>query len=63
MNDYKELIEELRAYARPAELDEHYAMLEAANMLTELRNELCYRCGQYATAHLGSCDGCKWRNG
>ena len=23
-------------------------------------NELCYQCGQYKTAHLGSCDGCRW---
>ena len=22
-------------------------------------NELCYKCGQYKTAHLGSCDGCR----
>ena len=25
------------------------------------RNELCLRCGSYRTAHLGSCDGCRWR--
>lgn len=24
------------------------------------RNELCLRCGQYKTKHLGSCDGCRW---
>lgn len=23
-------------------------------------NELCYQCGQYKTAHLGSCDDCRW---
>jgi hypothetical protein len=23
-------------------------------------NELCYQCGQYKTAHLGSCNGCRW---
>ena len=24
-------------------------------------NELCYQCGQYKTAHLGSCDDCRWK--
>lgn len=24
-------------------------------------NELCLKCGQYKTEHLGSCDGCRWR--
>lgn len=27
----------------------------------DLRNELCYRCGIYINAHLGACDGCRWR--
>ena len=26
-----------------------------------LRNELCYKCGQYREAHNGACDWCKWR--
>ena len=26
----------------------------------DCRNELCLSCGQYKTAHLGSCDGCRW---
>ena len=25
------------------------------------RNELCLRCGSYKNAHLGSCDGCRWK--
>lgn len=29
--------------------------------LKDCRNELCLRCGQYKTAHLGSCDGCRWK--
>lgn len=24
-------------------------------------NELCYQCGSYKQEHLGSCDGCKWK--
>lgn len=27
----------------------------------DCRNELCLRCGEYKTRHLGSCDGCRWR--
>ena len=27
----------------------------------DCRNELCLKCGQYKTAYLGSCDGCRWR--
>lgn len=30
--------------------------------LRDCRNELCLKCGEYKTAHLGSCDGCRWRN-
>lgn len=26
----------------------------------DCRNELCLRCGQYKTKHLGSCNGCRW---
>ena len=35
--------------------------LEADN--ADLRNELCLLCGRYKTAHLGSCDGCRWKKG
>lgn len=41
--------------------------IPAADVVTgsdfrDCRNELCLRCGQYKTAHLGSCDGCRWRH-
>ena len=26
----------------------------------DCRNELCLKCGQYRTKHLGSCNGCRW---
>lgn len=42
-------------------------MLEAADAIERLetdlkdcRNELCLKCGQYQTKHLGSCNGCRW---
>ena len=27
----------------------------------DCRNELCLQCGSYKQAHLGACDGCRWR--
>lgn len=29
--------------------------------LNMCRNELCFRCGEYRNAHLGACDGCRWK--
>ena len=26
-----------------------------------LNNELCVRCGNYKSEHLGFCDGCRWK--
>ena len=34
----------------------HESKLELAAM----RNELCYKCGNYKEAHNGACDGCRW---
>lgn len=30
--------------------------------LKDCRNELCLFCGLFKTAHLGSCNGCRWRD-
>lgn len=30
--------------------------------LRDCRNELCLRCGEYKTKHLGSCNGCRWEH-
>ena len=35
---------------------------EAKSELAAMRNELCYKCGNYREAHNGACDGCRWRN-
>ena len=32
-----------------------------ARDLKDCRNELCLKCGQYKTKHLGSCNGCRWK--
>lgn len=29
--------------------------------LADARNELCQKCGNYKRAHLGYCDGCRWK--
>lgn len=31
-------------------------------IINDLRNELCLKCGKYKDAHLGACDGCRWKN-
>jgi hypothetical protein len=31
------------------------------NVIADLRNELCLKCGKYKTAHEGSCEGCRWK--
>lgn len=33
---------------------------EAKSELDAMRNELCYKCGNYREAHNGACDGCRW---
>ena len=32
-----------------------------AKEIDALRNELCLKCGNYALAHEGACNGCRWR--
>ena len=36
------------------------AIEDLRSELNTCRNELCLRCGQYKTKHLGSCEGCRW---
>ena len=33
---------------------------ESKSELAAMRNELCYKCGNYREAHNGACDGCRW---
>lgn len=30
-------------------------------LLRDCRNELCNLCGKYEMAHMGACDGCRWK--
>lgn len=34
---------------------------DAADMIQDLRNELCIKCGRSGEAHNGACDGCRWK--
>ena len=34
---------------------------ELKKELADMRNELCYLCGNYREAHNGACDGCRWK--
>ena len=34
---------------------------ELKKELTDMRNELCYMCGNYREAHNGACNGCRWK--
>lgn len=50
-------------YLRRTKAEKHNAWLKVSKELKACRNELCLRCGEYKTAHLGSCDGCRWKDG
>lgn len=55
MNDcaYDELMQKYTAVCKERD--------ELRTDLRDCRNELCYQCGKYKTAHVGACDGCRWR--
>ena len=72
---YDDLIQRLHRYtenyvAYKFDADFASAVREAADAIEKLsqietdlsdyRNELCIKCGQYQTKHLGSCNGCRW---
>ena len=61
-----ELIQRLSRYTEKSiadHLDPDFAdaVKQAKRDLKDLRNELCYKCGEYKTRHLGSCDDCRWK--
>ena len=37
------------------------ALESMQTQLADARNELCQKCGNYKRAHLGYCDGCRWK--
>ena len=50
----------LRPEARTAQPHELNSKLQRE--LNDCRNELCLKCGKYSEAHLGACDGCRWKH-
>ena len=61
-----ELINRLSRYTEKSiadHLDPDFAdaVKQAKRDLKDLRNELCYKCGDYKMRHKGACDGCRWK--
>lgn len=44
-----------------AQLAKAVAVKEEQSELHAMKNELCQYCGKYKQAHVGTCDGCRWR--
>ena len=71
----QELVNALREHAEWAQANEWETPITLGDDLTEaadrieaqakeieaLRNELCYKCGNYEQAHNGWCDHCRWK--
>lgn len=57
--DCADCIESLQAQL--SEISEQLAASQ--RKVRDARNELCLKCGKYHTAHLGACDGCRWKKG
>ena len=43
------------------DLNDPLTLDELKKELAAMRNELCFKCGNYREAHNGACDGCRWR--
>lgn len=63
--NWKEIVDELKAREKAYEATGNHKTAEflkaAANELSCARNELCLQCGNYKMAHMGDCDGCRWK--
>lgn len=53
----------LYAFLKPEAVKSEPAELNSRlqKELNLCRNELCLKCGNYREAHLGACDGCRWK--
>ena len=58
INEIQETLARVRKLIVEAKADHDRLVSE----LRDCRNELCLRCGSYKTAHLGSCNGCRWKD-
>lgn len=63
MSEFDSVLEQIKK--REVDMGIEIVQLQAKNKelrvdLKDCVNELCLKCGQYKTQHLGSCDGCRW---
>ena len=58
INEVQETLARIRKLVVEAKADHDRLKSE----LRDCRNELCLRCGSYKQAHLGACDGCRWKD-
>ena len=58
INEVQETLARIRKLVVEAKADHDRLLSE----LRDCRNELCLRCGSYKQAHLGACDGCRWKD-
>lgn len=64
MSEFDSVLEQIKK--REVDMGIEIVQLQAKNKelrvdLKDCVNELCLKCGQYKTQHLGSCDGCRWK--
>ena len=65
---WEELIKRLSRYSEQCiayKLDADFAdaVQKVKSELSDARNELCLKCGDYKMKHKGACDGCRWKDG
>ena len=64
MSEFDKFLEEIKAREVAVGIQIVELQAERDNLRAELKdcvNELCYQCGSYKSAHLGSCDDCRWK--
>ena len=59
--DYIDRLRMALASACKARDEARKQLHEAKSELAAMRNELCYKCGNYEQAHNGWCDHCRWK--
>ena len=64
MSEFDGVLEQMKK--REVDMGIEIVQLQVKNkeLRTDLKdcvNELCLQCRKYKTQHLGSCDGCRWK--
>ena len=64
MSEFDGILEQIKKREVNMGIELATTMADRDNLKSELKdcvNELCLQCGKYKTQHLGSCDGCRWK--